>query len=256
MASLPTRTAAQGKADAQPHRIRVVCVSDTHELHRELTVPDGDLLIHAGDFTFFNSISKIRDFNDWLGELPHSYKVVIPGNHDRAFNKDPRNHELITNSVLLINDGVRVCGLNIWGSPVTCDDAAYGHTKPEERASLYATIPADTDILITHGPPLGIRDHERGSNERRGCPQLREAVLRVKPRLHVFGHVHGGYRRCRLRIDCCHRCEWCCSRCSRRRCSGRCSLRRLHGAALMDIRGGLSLRESSSHLARYCCVFS
>jgi Icc-related predicted phosphoesterase len=175
------------------HRVRVVCISDTHELHRELAVSDGDLLIHAGDFTFFNSISKIRDFNDWLGELPHRHKVVIPGNHDRVFHNDPRLRSMITNGVLLINDGIRVCGLNIWGSPVTCDDAAHGHTKPEERSSLYATIPPDTDILITHGPPLGIRDRERGSDERRGCPQLRVAVMRVKPRLHVFGHVHAGY---------------------------------------------------------------
>lgn len=174
-------------------RVRVVCISDTHELHRELSLPDGDLMIHAGDITFFNSISKIRDFNDWLGELPHPHKVVIPGNHDRAFRQDLRIRSMISNAVLLINDGVRLCGLNIWGSPVTCDDAAYGHTKPEERASLYAIIPDGTDILITHGPPLGIRDRERGSDERRGCPQLREAVMRLKPRLHVFGHVHAGY---------------------------------------------------------------
>jgi Icc-related predicted phosphoesterase len=193
MASLPKRTVAPKEAPAPPHRIRVVCISDTHELHRELSLPDGDLLIHAGDFTFFNSIAKIRDFNDWLGELPHRHKVVIPGNHDRAFDQDPRLRAMITNAVLLINEGVTLCGLNIWGSPVTCDDAAYGHITPEERASLYATIPDGTDILITHGPPLGIRDHERGSDERRGCPQLREAVMRVKPRLHVFGHVHAGY---------------------------------------------------------------
>lgn len=172
---------------------RVVCISDTHELHRELYVPGGDLLIHAGDFTFFNHVSKIRDFNDWLGELPHRHKVVIPGNHDRVFHKDPLARRLITNAELLINESVTLCGLRIWGSPVTCDDAAYGHTKPEERASLYASIPPDTDILVTHGPPKGVLDRERGSDHRQGCPQLREAVLRLKPRLHVFGHVHVGY---------------------------------------------------------------
>jgi Icc-related predicted phosphoesterase len=180
-------------AESTPRRVRVVCISDTHELHRELNVPAGDLLIHAGDFTFWNHTSKIQDFDQWLGELPHRYKVVIPGNHDRAFHKDPSFRGLITNGVLLINERVRVLGLSIWGSPVTSDDSAHGFTKPEERASLYATIPPSPDILVTHGPPLGIRDHERGSNERRGCPQLRDAVMRVKPRLHVFGHVHAGY---------------------------------------------------------------
>ncbi len=193
MARRLKRTAIPKKPAAPRRSVRIVCISDTHELHRELMVPDGDLLIHAGDFTFFNGVSKIRDFNAWLGELPHRHKVVVPGNHDRAFNDDPGMRAMITNAVLLINEGATVCGLNVWGSPVTCDDAAYGHTKPEERTSLYATIPANTDILVTHGPPLGIRDHERGSDERRGCPQLRQTVMRVKPRLHVFGHVHGGY---------------------------------------------------------------
>lgn len=103
----------------------MVCISDTHELHRELVVPNGDLLIHAGDFTLFNHTSKIRDFNDWLGELPHRNKVIIPGNHDRAFAKEPRCRFEITNAVLLINESVTLCGLRIWGSPVTCDDAAY-----------------------------------------------------------------------------------------------------------------------------------
>jgi Icc-related predicted phosphoesterase len=193
IARLRKRATEFNKEAAAQSPVRVVCISDTHELHRELSLPDGDLLIHAGDLTFFDGISKIRDFNDWLGELPHRHKVVIPGNHDRAFHTDPRNRALITNAVLLINEGVRVCGLNIWGSPVTCDDAAHGHTKPEERASLYATIPPDTDILITHGPPFGILDHERGSTRMRGCPELRRAVVRVKPKLHVFGHCHAGY---------------------------------------------------------------
>jgi Icc-related predicted phosphoesterase len=174
-------------------RVRVVCIADTHELHRELAVPDGDLLIHAGDFTFFNHASKINDFNDWLGELPHRYKVVIPGNHDRAFNQDPLFREMITNAVLLINEGVRLCGLNIWGSPVTCDDDAYGHAKREERARLYASIPQDTHILVTHGPPYGILDREPGSYRRQGCTELWLAVMRLQPRLHVFGHVHAGY---------------------------------------------------------------
>jgi Icc-related predicted phosphoesterase len=178
---------------AYSKRVRVVCISDTHELHRELDVPFGDLLIHAGDFTFFNHTSKIKDFNDWLGELPHKYKVVIPGNHDRAFATDQRRLSEITNALLLINESVTVCGLKIWGSPVTCDDTAYGFARLQERAALYATIPADTDILVTHGPPYGILDHERGSTHRQGCPALLEAVRRVRPRLHIFGHVHAGY---------------------------------------------------------------
>ena len=189
-----TYRAPAGQAPPKPLRpVRIVCISDTHELHRELSLPDGDLLIHAGDFTFFNHASKIHDFNDWLGELPHRHKVVIPGNHDRIFRDDHGFREMITNAVLLINEGVTVCGLKIWGSPVTCDDDAYGYTKRDERARLYASIPADTDIVVTHGPPYGILDREPGSIHRQGCTELRLAVMRLQPRLHVFGHVHSGY---------------------------------------------------------------
>src|ERR1035437_6153833 len=70
--------------------MRVVCISDTHELHRELKVPGGDLLIHAGDFTSFGKGTKeILDFNDWLGDLPHRYKVLTCGNHEYAMEADP-----------------------------------------------------------------------------------------------------------------------------------------------------------------------
>jgi hypothetical protein len=59
--------------------VTIVCISDTHELHRELDVPNGDILIHAGDFTMFSkSGSAILDFNEWLGDLPHRWKILVP----------------------------------------------------------------------------------------------------------------------------------------------------------------------------------
>jgi hypothetical protein len=101
MISKTNRTPAR-QAPPKAHRsVRIVCISDTHELHRDFALPDGDLLIHAGDFTFWNHAAKIQDFNDWLGELPHRHKVVIPGNHDRAFNQNPQSRAMITNAVLL-----------------------------------------------------------------------------------------------------------------------------------------------------------
>ena len=71
--------------------MRIVCIGDTHELYRELVVPPGDLLVHAGDFTFYSKPpSIVSDFNDWLGSLPHRHKVVVPGNHEFAL-EEPRN---------------------------------------------------------------------------------------------------------------------------------------------------------------------
>src|ERR1035438_7771100 len=99
-----------------PDCLTLVLISDTHDMHREVEVPNGDLLIHAGDFTM-NSMSaeKLIDFNEWLGELPHAFRVVIPGNHDFIV-EDSTRHQLITNASLLIHEGIEVMGLKIWGS--------------------------------------------------------------------------------------------------------------------------------------------
>lgn len=174
--------------------VRVVLMSDTHGDHRQVQVPDGDLLIHAGDFTLFNgSTLAIRDFNDWLGLLPHRSKVLIPGNHDSGF-VDPAFRELITEATLLINEGTVIEGLRIWGSPVTPNDwGAFGPGTAEEREDLFSRIPQETDVLITHGPPRGILDSPARQKNSQGCDRLLVAVRRVKPRLHVFGHIHQQY---------------------------------------------------------------
>jgi Icc-related predicted phosphoesterase len=152
----------------------------------------GDLLIHAGDFSFFyEDLGAVRDFNEWLGELRFRNRIVIPGNHERILYQRPELRRLISNATLLINEAVTVEGVKLWGSAVTCDDAAFGCATPEERRALYATIPVGTDILITHGPPEGILDIEfRGGGVHRGCPELLAAVQRVQPQVHIFGHVH------------------------------------------------------------------
>jgi Icc-related predicted phosphoesterase len=177
-----------------PDSLTIVLISDTHELHREVEVPPGDILIHAGDFTMNSkSAEKLIDFNEWLGELPHAYRVVIPGNHDSVV-EDVSRRALITNATLLINEGIEIMGLNFWGSPTTpLLGEAFGVVSDTVRAKLYTRIPADTDILVTHGPPYGILDQAPGSNRHEGCQQLFAAVQRVKPMLHVFGHIHGAY---------------------------------------------------------------
>ena len=172
----------------------VVLISDTHALHREVEVPPGDLFIHAGDFTMDSrSADALIDFNEWLGELPHRFRLVIPGNHDGVVEHESRR-QLISNATLLINDSIEIMGLQVWGSPTTpLLGEAFGMISDRDRAKLYSRIPDDTDILVTHGPPYGILDQAPGSEHHQGCPQLLNAVRRVHPILHVFGHVHGGY---------------------------------------------------------------
>jgi Icc-related predicted phosphoesterase len=186
---MTTRTKLSAKT---PKSIRLVLISDTHELHRELDVPDGDILIHCGDLSMMSrSLAAIEDFDEWLGELPHRVKLVVPGNHEFVL-EDSGRRGLITNATMLINESVMVMGLRIWGSPVTpLYGAAFGLISDRDRTRLYAQIPGDTDIVITHGPPYGVLDQAPGSEYHAGCRQLLAAIERVKPRLHVFGHAHG-----------------------------------------------------------------
>jgi Icc-related predicted phosphoesterase len=175
--------------------LRLVLLSDTHELHREVDVPDGDILIHAGDFTMFSrSLSAIEDFNVWLGELPYRIKICVPGNHEFFLERDLSRRSLLSDATVLINERFEVNHLKFWGSPVTpLANTAFGIASAEDRKRLYAQIPDDTDVLVTHGPPYGILDSTPESGFHSGCRELFDAVMRVKPKLHVFGHVHGAY---------------------------------------------------------------
>lgn len=173
--------------------LRLILISDTHELHREVDMPDGNVLIHAGDFTMFSrSLQAIEDFNGWLAELPHRYKIVVPGNHEFFLETDPARRSLLSEATVLINEAIDIGSLRIWGSPVTrLYGGAFGLSAAADRERLYAGIPEGTDVLITHGPPYGILDMVPGTGIHAGDPELLEAVKRVRPKLHVFGHIHG-----------------------------------------------------------------
>ena len=175
--------------------LRLVLISDTHQLHREIEVPDGDIFIHAGDFTMSSeSMEAVADFNDWLGGLPHRYKIVVPGNHEFFLEADPSERSLLSNATVLINEGIEIEGLRIWGSPVTpMYGGAFGMSSAKDRKRLYARIPQGTDVLVSHGPPFGILDTAPISGSHEGCRELLDAVTRVQPKLHVFGHIHTAY---------------------------------------------------------------
>lgn len=179
-------------------KVKIVCISDTHEQHRKVKVPDGDLLIHAGDITNSGDPLATADFFFWLNSQPHKHKVVIAGNHDFFFDKARRN----TPKHYYQNERVVIDGLKIWASPITPTYGkwAFMADRGEEIKLWWDMIPDDTDILITHGPPAGkldealiSRNHPSLGTKNEGCLQLADAVLRIKPKLHVFGHIHRGY---------------------------------------------------------------
>lgn len=175
--------------------LRVVCISDTEGRHEDLEIPDGDILIHAGDFTNWGELAEVQKFDAWLGELPHKHKIVIAGNHDFLMQKaGQKAPQYLTNATYLQEDSVEVEGLKIYGSPYTprCGEFAFQMKFPGMIKNTWDRIPDDTDILVTHGPPKGILD-DNGKGKSCGDSYLRERVGQVKPRLHVFGHVHEGY---------------------------------------------------------------
>ena len=174
--------------------MRVVCISDTHGLHNQVSVPDGDLLIHAGDLSRSGKEDDVRAFDRWLGTLPHPHKVVIAGNHDFGFEQEPDARSWITQALYLQDEEVTLGGLRIWGSPWQpwFFDWAFNLHRGEPLRKVWAQIPVGIDVLVTHGPPRGILD-TTSRGEAVGCDDLLEAVQRIRPRLHLFGHIHEAY---------------------------------------------------------------
>jgi predicted phosphohydrolase len=176
--------------------MRVVCLSDTHGRHGEIVVPDGDLLVVAGDVSGRGRRHEIEAFDAWLGKLPHPHKVLISGNHDFGFERDREARSWVRNAIYLQDELVEVAGLRVYGSPWQpwfYDWAFNLHRGPAIREK-WDLIPPDVDVLLTHGPPRGILD-VTDAGEPVGCDDLLDAVRRVRPRLHVFGHIHEGYGR-------------------------------------------------------------
>jgi Icc-related predicted phosphoesterase len=172
--------------------LRIVCVSDTHGRHRKTVVPPGDLLVHAGDVTRHGRLDELDDFNLWLGSLPHRHKVVICGNHDFCFQEQANlARARITNALYLEDEAAEVAGIRVYGSPWQpwYGGWAFNLHRGSELAAVWAKIPADTQLLVTHGPPEGVLDRNR-HGEPCGCRDLLARVNEVRPRLHVFGHIH------------------------------------------------------------------
>ena len=174
----------------------LVLFGDTHELHREVEVPAGNILICVGDFTMFSkNLSAIEDFNEWLGDLPHRHKIVVPGNHEYFLESNPDRRTLLDNANVLIDEGIAIEGLNIYGSPMTpLYGAAFGKSSAQDRERHWGKVPDDTHVLVTHGPPFGILDRLPHQRVGMGDPELRNRIKNLSfLKLHAFGHVHGGH---------------------------------------------------------------
>jgi Icc-related predicted phosphoesterase len=196
--------AADGRATATPREalpprrgVRIVAVSDTHNLHGDLqNVPDGDVLIHCGDGLRRGGDEEgVRALGQWLASQPHAVKVVTGGNHDATLERLSRDRvaELLGSGVNFVaNAGLEINGIRIFVSPYSNANSARSPNRAfqgddvldELRATLPAFAKDGLDVFVSHGPPAGILDKGAGSDA------LAELVGETAPRYHIFGHQH------------------------------------------------------------------
>jgi Icc-related predicted phosphoesterase len=184
---------------------KLVLCSDTHEMHSRIAWPEGDILVHAGDFTMVGRPEKIEGFGNWLRDTSFSAVIIIAGNHDILFQKEPeRARRLLTkhDKVHYLEDsGCRIDGISFYGSPWQPEFSygwAFTLAAEEELRNKWHSIPSNVQILITHGPPAGILDFTTDGRHAGSTTLLAELNQRVKPQLHLFGHIHEGYGICKI----------------------------------------------------------
>lgn len=192
--------------------MKICHISDTHGVYFKKLNP-GDILIHSGDGLLFGDLNEIHRFAAWFAEQDYKVKIFVPGNHDKVFQDMSELCEAMMKKVgvtVLINRAIdlRTQGypLNIWGSPYTPEFNNWSFMLPEHKLeALWDTIPRDTDIVVTHGPPYSVLDNCRNPDdnivEYAGSESLLYAIQRIKPRFHLFGHIHVARGTCYATLD-------------------------------------------------------
>lgn len=174
--------------------MRIVAVADTHTFESDLgSIPDGDVFIHAGDILRGGLLDELEGPAAWIRQLPHAHKIVIAGNHDWCFERDRAAAvDVLGEGVTYLQDsGCEIGGLQFWGSPwqPEFNSWAFNLRRGAEIAAKWQLIPSDCDVLITHGPAEGYGD-QCDMAVRAGCADLLRAMDRIRPTLHLFGHIH------------------------------------------------------------------
>jgi Icc-related predicted phosphoesterase len=186
---------------------RITFISDTHTKHDKVNgfLTGGDILIHAGDLTGRGYITEIENFMKWYDKINnYDTKVFIAGNHDFGFQDDNQKlRGLLTGykTIDYLEDELMMVGedydnmVKIWGTPWQPEfhNWAFNLPRGEKLKEKWDMIPVNTDILITHGPPFGKLDYVKYPNQNVGCEELMKRVEEIKPKIHVFGHIHEGY---------------------------------------------------------------
>jgi len=178
--------------------VRVAAISDLHGFLPE--IPPCDVLLIAGDVCpledhglDFQEEWLTGAFSEWLRGLAAVRVVGIAGNHDFVAEARPALMRGLP-WTYLCDDTVEVGALRIHGSPWTPTFMNWAFMLDEaDLDGVWAVIPSDVDVLLTHGPPFGHGDlavhglHVGSRTLAARLPQLERL------RLHAFGHIHEGW---------------------------------------------------------------
>lgn len=180
-----------------PTILKFVTIADTHGKHSDLALSSGDILIHAGDISMMGKKEEVSAFLTWFEKQDFEHKILIAGNHDFYFERESDEdiqHLLPKNIVYLKDSGVKINGLNFWGSPISpwFFNWAFNRHRGDPIKKHWDLIPIDTDILITHGPIYKTLD-TTVDGQHVGCKDLYNKVQEIKPKVHICGHIHEAY---------------------------------------------------------------
>jgi len=187
--------------------MKIAFISDTHGFEGSLNIPKCDILVHCGDVCAgFGEMSAIDNIAYWFEQLKErdivKEIILVAGNHDTNFLSKPEfsKFRLKKGCHFLQNSGIEIDGVKFYGTmflDIIRNDDIFPTIGDviESREQFYNNMPEDIDVLITHQPPdldpLSITANKFNL----GCPILKSAVERIKPKVHAFGHVHEGYGR-------------------------------------------------------------
>jgi Icc-related predicted phosphoesterase len=187
--------------------MRLVAFSDTHGQHEEVTIPECDVVVFAGDACRYGSRDEFIEFVNWYVKIP-AVRILVPGNHDfctqkyLGFGKEACLNRGI---FYLADDFVTINGITFYGFPWT---PPYGNFAwMADEAEMYdklKKISVDVDVMISHGPPAGILDRSRKTREFTGSSAIYRFITEEynwpnkrdrDVSLHIFGHIHENYGR-------------------------------------------------------------
>jgi Icc-related predicted phosphoesterase len=183
--------------------MKICIISDVHNKFNKITIPECDLLISCGDYSFLGETHEVRNFHKWLNKQKADNMISVQGNHEKGVEKDFNLSKEIAVAhcpkVHFIDEGfLEIKGYKIWCSAVTpyfCN-WAWNRFRGEDIKKHWDRIPLDIDILVTHGPPYGILDTVSTHSPIRnlGCEMLANKIKELKNlKLHCFGHIHSSY---------------------------------------------------------------